>query len=79
MANTLPSCPGCGVQMAWSTPTPGKLRLACACHSANFDISTASADDVTALKMAVNETLLEEHAKIMAMAAVVAPDSGVQQ
>jgi len=78
-AHTLPPCPGCGVAPTWSIPGPGKLRLGCACHSVVFDTARASRDDVAALKMATEQILREEYAKVMAMAAVMAPEAGTQQ
>lgn len=78
-ARTLPPCPGCGVALTWSIPEPGKLRLGCACHSIDFDTSTASLDDVAALKIAAEEILRGEYAKVMAMAAVMVPGQEVRQ
>jgi hypothetical protein len=72
-------CPGCGVAITWSTLNPRKLRLGCACHSIDFDTSTASADDVAALKIAAEEILRDEHVKAMAIMAALAPAAGVRQ
>jgi hypothetical protein len=79
MASQQLTCPGCGTAIKWTVPKPGKLRLGCACHSIDFDTSTASADDVAALKIAAEEILREEHAKAMAMMAALAPEAGVRQ
>jgi len=79
MAQKTLICPGCGVAITWSIPKPGKLRLGCGCHSVIFDTSRVSQDDVNALKMATEQIQREEHAKVMAMTAVMAPGGEARQ
>ena len=76
MSGTLPPCPGCGDVPTWSIPKAGKLRLGCACHSIVFDITKAAQGDVDALKMATEQILREECAKLRAK---LVPEAGVRQ